>query len=942
MEASVCKAVVDAAVALRNEKLVKTTGSSVGDSISQFLKGTTLKRPAHGPTSNPTRMTGRQGQLEEIYRYVSAAEGQLVPRVAIVGMPGVGKTEMASQIYRMAVKDELRFPGGVYWAHVYNLRAGDILANMHLEFQFDPAPLRGIGQDEMAIDRAFALALTRFRPLLILDDVNQREVLIEVLHRIQFACPMIVATRDRSVESLNFETVEIDVLTGKDARRLLVRSSMGAVHANGLDDSAIDKDIEARPLAERTALVELCDDKYLAGLPLAIELAGRKVRAEAWSFYDYKEKFNRSRAGNRSIFDQMLRGRNGEDADRPLPVEGEKAAHAKLNAVWNAFWFSFRDIGDEHPTANKAFLYAGHATANVFTGEEIGELIEATSKEVQGAMDRLRTLSLIKFRNDRDSYDNRLYEMHPLLREFAAEMQRHDYGGEDIGEASRAHTYRRVRASPSLLKSSFMRIKARDVFNTYSTSISHLDESIDLAIPLAESFDDARQHDSAIMILERAVELAAMHHRMDTLLNIWGALARQYNIIGEFEKLQTVLEAAYPLIESLPGPHLREDYNFIRFMYTSMILAVRGVKEDVPLAHAFLRDTLAARPRTLGRHLAVTSVAQLMRCLGNPVFAHDCFHVAQLVADNFGNKWNSMVSVRNMMLLALDMGDATESMRCLHRLRETARKVGTLAAEVSARSSECLKQAKEAIIEGQPELLVEAETTLERFWTDFVRWANPEIQSQFAPDTAQKQETGQANSRGVLDTQILLALARGRFEEAVAIDAHSTKNTGNKHRRLEEEWLAVACRMLAHPNDQNTRKRLDEALSQAIQLGNNVLRLRLESIRCLTYAPHVEVAEAAETLAATSTALAALGFVNPLIRVFEQRLVGIHGSDIWTKASAAAHVNSRLLANAGALAAPFDDIVFDPYAKLPEEIRHPRDGRVMKLVRGGGSAGTLF
>lgn len=935
MEASVCKAVVDAAVALRNEKLVTSTEKSVDDSISHFLKGTTLKRPAHGPTSNPTRMTGRQGQLEEIYRYVSAAEGQLVPRVAIVGMPGVGKTAMASQIYRMAVKDQLRFPGGVYWAHVYNLSAGDILANMHLEFQFDPAPLRGIGQDEMAIDRAFALALTRFRPLLILDDVNQREVLTEVLHRTQFACPMIVTTRDRSVENLNLETVEIDVLPGKDAQRLLVRSSMGAVHADGLDDSAIDKDIEARPSAERTALVELCDDKYLAGLPLAIELAGRKVRAEAWSFYDYKEKFNRSRTANRSIFDEMLRSRDGEVGDRPLPVEGEKAARAKLNAVWNAFWFSFRDIGDEHPTANKAFVYAGHATANVFTAEEIGELIEATSKEVQGAMDRLRTLSLIKFRNDRDGYGNRLYGMHPLLREFAAEMQRRDYGGEDIGEASLAYTYRRVRASPTLLKSPFMRIKAREVFKTYSTSISHLDESIDLAIPLAKSFDDARQHDSAIMILEKAVELAAMRHRMDTLLDAWGQLARQYNIIGEIEKQQAVLEAAYALIESLPGPNLGGDCNFIRFLYTSMLLTVGGIKEVAPLTHAFLRNTLAVRPRTEGHLLAVTSVAQLMRCLGNPVFAQDCFRVAEIVADNFGNKWNSMVSVGNMMLVALDMGDAPEAMRCLHRLRETGREVGTLAAEVYARSSECLKQANEAIIEGQPELLAKAETTLERFWTDFVSWANPEIQSQFAPDTAQKQETSQANSRGVLKAQILLALARGRYEEAVAIEAQSMKNTGNEHRRLEEQWLAVACRMLAHPNDQNTHKRLDEALSQAIRLGNNVIRLRLESVRCLTYAPHVGVDEAAKKLVATSTALAALGYVNPLVRVFEQRLVGIHGSDIWTKASAAAHANSRLLANAGALAAPFDDIVFDPYAKLPEEIRHPRDGRVMKLVRGG-------
>ena len=209
----------------------------------------------------PALIVGRETALAEIKQRLGLGGGPPRPLTVIQGWPGVGKsTSVAALAHDPQVAQQ--FPDGVLWA---SLGETPSLLNQLLVWAQAlnlAEPGRAHAVDELAT--LLAARLRDQRVLLIVDDVWQ------VAHALPFrvggqGCAMVMTTR------LN-EVAQTLAPTAQDVYRLPVLSEASAL---ALLAKLTPETVSQHP----QAAAELVGD--LEGLPLAIQVAGRLLAAEA-------------------------------------------------------------------------------------------------------------------------------------------------------------------------------------------------------------------------------------------------------------------------------------------------------------------------------------------------------------------------------------------------------------------------------------------------------------------------------------------------------------------------------------------------------------------------------------------------------------------------------------------------------------------------------------
>ena len=280
-----------------------------------------------------------------------------IPLIQVVGMAGVGKTALVTQI---AHDMRNRFPDGVLWI---SLESGTTLENVLHHIALSYGRVLADAESETLAAQVRALLADK-KALIVLDGAeNLSEDTLEQIFPGTRNCSMIVTTRTRfpKLERVG-QTITLDVLS-PDASISLLKQSAGY----------------QRVSSNSNAAREVC--QVLGHHPLAIEVAGRLARSRNWTMQSLLENLQ-------------------------SPALGSSEAVHPLAPVTRALSVSYDSLSGEERRALMA--------AAIFEGDFDPTGLAYVADQPEGAtlylLDNLVNRSLI-FRGTGQSY-----RLHPLVR----------------------------------------------------------------------------------------------------------------------------------------------------------------------------------------------------------------------------------------------------------------------------------------------------------------------------------------------------------------------------------------------------------------------------------------------------------------------------------------------------------------------------------------------
>lgn len=306
----------------------------------------------------PAHFVGRAAEIERISSHM-AEPGLHIH--AIVGMGGVGKTTLATQIAH-AARDSFR--DGVLWANPLTNNLMDILASWANAYGYDFSQMSDLQSRAAAVRGILAERQT----LLVIDNVRQASDVAPLLPN-GGDCAVLFTTRDLDVATaLNAETLLLDELADDEALALL-REILGA----------------ARVENELAAAVEICT--LCGDLPLAVEIAAQRLKSRP-----------------RMKLSQMVE-RLGNEQQRLALGISDRAVRTSFEVSWDAL------SGELQALFPLLAVFEGRG----FSAEAVAYLAGLGHFEVEDRLFALAALSLVRAEGE----DR--WRQHPLLADFALE-----------------------------------------------------------------------------------------------------------------------------------------------------------------------------------------------------------------------------------------------------------------------------------------------------------------------------------------------------------------------------------------------------------------------------------------------------------------------------------------------------------------------------------------
>ncbi|OUL22123.1 tetratricopeptide repeat protein [Nostoc sp. 106C] len=315
------------------------------------------------PFSGVVEFVGREAELENLHHLLQ--ENQQVAVAAIVGMGGVGKTELALQYANL---HRVTYQGGICWLSALQDVGLQLVQFARNQLQLNPP-------DDLDLLGRVQYCLTKWHQgevLLVIDNVtNYREEVRCYLESVPSRFKQLITTREKL--QLPIVRLDLDVLTPLAAMQLL-KSLVG----------------EERLRREALIARRLC--KWLGYLPLGLELVGRYLLGD--------EELSLT---------EMLRDLENERLKNPALDEAQPEMTDKLG-VAAAFELSWRRLGEN--AQRLGCILSLFALAPIPWELVEGITINNEAQDWKRARRGLLQLHLLQLKGEG------IYQLHPLLREF--------------------------------------------------------------------------------------------------------------------------------------------------------------------------------------------------------------------------------------------------------------------------------------------------------------------------------------------------------------------------------------------------------------------------------------------------------------------------------------------------------------------------------------------
>lgn len=371
------------ALGLAPEERTRLEYAAAGSSATQVSEPPSTTQPiARQPSVAPRQLpptlpdfVGRGPELEVLNRLLtpSAATGNPIPMIAVIGMGGIGKTALTLHAGHLAAG---AYPDGQLYLDLRGFGSDSPMKPIDAVGQL----LRSFGATvPEGLDEATALyrsVLAGRRVMVVLDNARDTQQVAPLLP----GCPgaAVMVTSRRSLTDLpGFRQISIGGFAEAEALQLLAEVSG-----------------EARLGAERQAALEAI--RLAAGLPLAIRLIGARLAARPnWPFSHIVEQLR--------------------DEHHRLDALGMDRRGVRANIAVSAELLSGSDDPIDR-AASRVLTFLGLLDGPDFSTSVCARLVDEPDFVVGAGLERLVDLSLL------ESTAPRRYRFHDLIRVYAREQ----------------------------------------------------------------------------------------------------------------------------------------------------------------------------------------------------------------------------------------------------------------------------------------------------------------------------------------------------------------------------------------------------------------------------------------------------------------------------------------------------------------------------------------
>jgi tetratricopeptide (TPR) repeat protein len=497
-------------------------------------KYTPIHNLPYPPSAN---FVGREGVLTKLH-----ASLQAKTVAAIVGMPGVGKTELALQYAHTNGK---KYLGGCYWLGMRDLNLANVLTqHIKREFKLDlPAEINQPREIAQWCWGEWARNLPAdSQVLVVLDNVDEAAQIGGMLPG-NPCFRLLVTTRTHALVDANAEE-KLDELTDAAALQFL-----GKLVGN------------LRVSVELVAAKRLCED-LLGNLPLGIELAGRYLQQdEELSIVEFAAEL-----------DTLQEALDAEDTRAVYPLmTAERGVKSALELSW-------RKLTADSQTMGKLLGLCAPRRIPWKLAEDMakGGGIVATKKEiaksVKQARQQLANLHLIKWDKQRKTAT-----LHALVRKFLHQKAQSPDSLKQIFADTMLQRARQARHDMNLERVAGMKDMVPHI-EEVATHYPHLlsdDDLLRLFIGVARFYDSQGLYFAALPWCELCLETAEQRLGADHLVTATSlnSLATLYSSIGNYKAAEPLYVRALQIKEQQLGvnhPDTATSLNNLANLYSSI------------------------------------------------------------------------------------------------------------------------------------------------------------------------------------------------------------------------------------------------------------------------------------------------------------------------------------------------------------------------------------